>query len=242
MNFLPNSQASAGVVVPPAAPAASPNFDRLAPLYRWMEWFSFGPCLARCRSAFLDQLGDCRRALVLGDGDGRFTAAMLRRHATLEADAVDISPAMLRSLERSAAPHASRLRTEICDIRRWTPAPDAPAYDLVVTHFFLDCLTTGEIRALAARLRPALAPGSRWIVSEFAVPPGLFGRFVARPLIALLYRAFHLLTGLAVQRLPDYRSALEGAGFTLLRERRLLHGLLVAQMWSAVSPPSRKPA
>src|SRR6185437_1080687 len=58
----------------------TPKFDRLARVYRWMEWLSFGPYLSRCRRAFLPQLRDARRALVLGDGDGRFTAALLRRN------------------------------------------------------------------------------------------------------------------------------------------------------------------
>jgi hypothetical protein len=34
----------------------TPNFDRLAKHYRWMELFTFGPLLARCRDAFLPEL------------------------------------------------------------------------------------------------------------------------------------------------------------------------------------------
>ncbi len=47
-----------------------PNFNRLAQIYRWLEYLSFGPFLWRCRIRFLPDLAHCRRALVLGDGDG----------------------------------------------------------------------------------------------------------------------------------------------------------------------------
>jgi hypothetical protein len=71
------------------------------------------------------------------------------------------------------------------------------------------------------------------VVSEFAVPGGVFGRWVARPLVAFLYWAFGVLTGLKVRRLPNWRAALEEAGLVPAAERRWLRGLLVSEMWMA---------
>lgn len=205
------------------------KFDRLARLYRWMELFTFGPWLARCRCAYLGDLVACRRAAVLGDGDGRFTAQLLHSNASIEVDAVDASPAMLGALFRCAGPHASRVRAHCADAREWQPA--SPLYDLAATHFFLDCLTREEVHALAEKLRGALSPSALWVVSEFAIPPGAFGRWVARPVVWLLYRAFGLLTGLAVRTLPDYAAALRAAGFKLRKRRSFLRGLVVAEIW-----------
>lgn len=216
----------------------APNFNRLARLYRWMEYASFGPWLWWCRTAFLADLGACRRALVLGDGDGRFTARLLRENPTLHVDAVDASPAMLGALQRRAGSNAARVRTHCTDLRAWQPLPDA-RYDLIVTHFFLDCLTTAECSALAIKLRPSVIDGALWVVSEFAVPSGSLGRPLARALIAFLYRAFAVLTGLAVRRLPDYESALRAAGFALQKRRDRLGGLLTSQLWTTV--PARPP-
>ena len=84
---------------------------------------------------------------------------------------------------------------------------------------------------LAAAVRPALAPDAVWVVSEFAVPKSVFGRLVAGPLVSGLYRAFGVLTGLRVRRLPDYHRALVEAGFRLVESRSFLHGLLVSEMW-----------
>jgi hypothetical protein len=55
----------------------------------------------------------------------------------------------------------------------------------------------------------------------------------ARAVIAGLYAAFGVMTGLRVRRLPDYASALEGAGFVLEDRRRLMGGLLVSDVWRA---------
>ncbi len=214
-----------------------PDFNSLAWLYRWMEFLSFGPWLWLTRRTFLGNLSHCRQALVLGDGDGRFTRNLLRANPAVRIDAVDGSAAMLQALVRRAGGDAPRVRVDLADIRDWQPPAQtiAPPYDLIVTHFFLDCLTTQDILSLAARLRPAVAAHALWIVSEFAAPPGWLGRFVALPLVATLYFSFGLITGLEVHTLPDHASALERAGFTLVERRSRLGGLLVAEQWSASS-------
>ena len=196
-----------------------------------MELVTFGPWLQRCRCAFLSEFEGCRHAAVLGDGDGRFTAQLLRANPTIEIDAVDASAAMLRTLLRRAGTSVVRVHVHFADARIWQPAN--PPYDLVATHFFLDCLSADEVRSLANKLREALSPSGLWVVSEFAIPDGVFGRWVARPLVWLLYRAFVLLTGLAIRNLPDHAAALRAAGFTVRQRCSFLRGLLVAELWAA---------
>jgi ubiquinone/menaquinone biosynthesis C-methylase UbiE len=216
-----------------------PNFNRLAGLYRWMEWASFGPWLGWCRCAFLTEVSACRNAVVFGDGDGRFTARLLAANPTVQIEAVDASAAMLVALARRAGPHSARVRSCRADARTWQPnysleiPQEDQAHDLIVTHFFLDCLTTDEVRALATNVRRIASPSALWLVSEFAIPATLFGRVVARPLVSALYFAFALLTGLAVRNLPDYHPALRTAGFTISKRRIWLGGLLISELWSA---------
>ena len=230
MNTMVKTEPEANPAALQDAKVQAPNFDRLAKVYRWMELFTFGPCLSHCREAFLPELASVRRALILGDGDGRFGAELLRANPYVEICAVDASPAMLAVLLRRAGADASRVCVCCADARGWQP--EMPPYDLVVTHFFLDCLTSEECFALAARVRGAVSPRAVWIVSEFAIPESRFGRWVARPLVWLLYRAFGLLTGLKMRRLPDYHFALREAGFTLARRRAWLCGLLASEMWA----------
>jgi trans-aconitate methyltransferase len=196
-----------------------------------MEYATFGPWLWRCRCAFLPTLRQRSRALILGDGDGRFTARLLAGNPSIEVEAVDASRSMLEALLRRAGHNRARVSTYCADIRCWQPG--SPPYDLIVTHFFLDCLTTAEVRNLAGRLRGSLAPSALWVISEFAAPQNRFGRNVARPIISALYAAFGLLTGLKVRALPDHCAALEDAGFMLEQRKRRLGGLLVSELWSS---------
>jgi hypothetical protein len=159
----------------------------------------------------------------------------------VQIDAVDASPAMLRALIHRAGPHAGRVRTHEADARQLHLAQlsQNPPCDLIVTHFFLDCLTTGEVQSLPLSLRSAVSADALWVVSEFSIPTTRFGRLIARPLVACLYLAFGWLTGLSVRTLPDHRSALNAAGFTLKECRNWLGGLLVSELWSAeaAQPP-----
>jgi SAM-dependent methyltransferase len=206
-----------------------PNFDPVARPYRWMEYATFGRALQRCRTHFLPQLAHRRRALVLGDGDGRFTAALVAANSTIEVDAVDISAAMLRLLQRNSTSAGDRVRTHHIDALTFMPRA---TYDLIASHFFLDCLTQAEVEALVARLMPYLAADGLWAVSDFRIPEGRM-EWPARILIAALYRAFRLLTGLRPDRLPDHAAAFSAAGFRCLSHHDSLLGVLRTELWSA---------
>jgi len=206
------------------------NFDPLARPYRWLEYATFGRALERCRFHFLPALTGARRALVLGDGDGRFLARLLQANPGLEADVVDCSPAMLRLLHARLRPEdRQRVALHQADAREFVPP--WTHYDLVVAHFFFDCLFPSELNALVAGIMPRLAPGTRWVVSEFAEPRGRVSSVVGRGVVAGLYGAFGLLTGLRVRSLPDHATELEASGFQLLTHRQWLRGLLVSQLW-----------
>jgi SAM-dependent methyltransferase len=217
--------------VPHDSPAfTAPDFNRLARIYRWLEYFSFGPFLWRCRIHFLPLLSSCRQALILGDGDGRFTARLLRENRHIAVHAIDGSPRMIDALQKAAAPYRGRITTEVADLRNWSP-PRSTQRDLIVSHFFLDCLTSGEVASLTRRLASSLNPDALWLVSEFTIPNTTFGRMIATPLVASLYRVFRLLTGLGPQSLPNYSHAMAQSGWILEQEHKHLCGLLISQVW-----------
>lgn len=210
-----------------------PNFDSVARVYRWMEYFSFGRMLERCRFHFLMRCSHARHALVLGDGDGRFTARLLASNPTVRVDAVDASPAMLAVLHerarRTCRDADTRLSTTEADIRQFTP--ECNDYDLVASHFFLDCLTDGEVVALIARISPYLTQDAIWLVSEFAVPDKGWRRLGARILIRSLYFAFFFLTGLRVRNIPSYSRTFGDNGFHQIDKAAYLGGILTAEVW-----------
>src|ERR1700735_883293 len=105
----------------PSAPSPSstmrgqPNFDHIARPYRWLEYITLGRALEQCRLHYLPSLLNRKRALVLGDGDGRFLAQLLAQNPHLHAHAIDTSATMLQLLRHrceAVAPNASaRLNT-----------------------------------------------------------------------------------------------------------------------------------
>jgi ubiquinone/menaquinone biosynthesis C-methylase UbiE len=210
-----------------APSSAAPDFNHIARVYRWMEWLTFGPFLQRCRCAFLSRFGQSRNALVLGDGDGRFTARLLRANTTVMVDTIDASESMLRQLATRTPAH--RVRIHIADARTFRPL--RYNYDLIATHFFLDCLTEAEVRNLAYRLRNHVGTDVVWVISEFAIPSNFYEQVIARLLISALYRAFGLLTNLGIRQLPNYRVALSQSNWSLVHERKWLGGLLVSELW-----------
>ncbi len=211
------------------------NFDRIAALYRPLEYLTLGRALERCRLHFLPQLRSRTQALVLGDGDGRFLAQLLHQNPTLHADAIDTSAAMLQLLRTRCRAAEPRLRTHQTDALTFAATQPAIPYDLVVTHFFLDCLTQPEVDLLAARIAPHLAPGALWLVSDFRIPTGPWA-LPARILVRSLYLAFRMLTGLRVTALPDHESALTHAGLTRIAQHRSFAGILTTELWSRAQP------
>jgi len=209
-----------------------PNFDRVARIYRWAEYASLGSLLQRTRRYFLPALRECRRAMVLGDGDGRFLAKLMAQNALMQAVAVDTSAAMLELLRRNcvrAAANAEERQTLVrASALETMPAEET---DLIVTHFFLDCLTQAEVDTLAKSYAARLRPGTLWVVSDFALPRAAWLRPLAAVYIRALYFAFRVLTGLRVTRLPDAHLALERAGFVRLQRKEFVGGLIYTEIW-----------
>jgi len=216
----------------PSTKVNKPNFDHIARPYRWLEYLTLGTALQNCRTHYLPQLLDRHRALVLGDGDGRFLAQLLTQNPHLHADAVDTSATMLQLLRQrcETVPHAET-RLHIHQTNALT-LPLQGSYDLIVTHFFLDCLTQPELNTLITRVAEHASPGALWVISDFQIPTGPM-HLPARLLVRNLYLAFRVLTGLRTTHLPDHATPLTQAGFTRIASQPRLAGLLTAEIWQA---------
>lgn len=207
------------------------NADRIAPWYRVFEYGAFGRSLERRRYEFLDTAAKRNRALVLGDGDGRFIAALLKRNPEMEIDIVELSAVMLDLCRQRVGPRHG-VRFHLADACGFEPPP--PSYDLIATHFFLDCLPQQECDSLIQRMAGHAAPGAAWIISEFHQPAAGWPSVWAGFWIRLCYLFFRLTTGLSTKRIPEYAPALERAGFRLQTRVISRTGLLVSDFWTNI--------
>jgi ubiquinone/menaquinone biosynthesis C-methylase UbiE len=202
------------------------NCDLIAPFYRWLEYMAFGCELERRRFEYLDQLQDFRHVLILGDGDGRFLQRFLQVNQTAKVDSIDLSEGMLRLAQDRA--DNSRVTFHHGDART---IPLARGYDLIVTHFFLDCFEQSEVEPLIRRVAGHADKNACWVTSEFHQPESGWRAVRARVWLALLYAAFRVATGLRTTKLMNHRPTLQQCGFRLERSSSASGDLLVSEFW-----------
>jgi ubiquinone/menaquinone biosynthesis C-methylase UbiE len=210
------------------------SFDRVAPHYRWLETVAFGQQLQQARIAFVRQLDAPRRALVVGEGNGRFLAALLREHRAVRVDCVEASGRMI-VLARTELDDESRVDFIHADIQALA-LPDQ-SYDLIVTHFFLDCFTKETLAAVIAKLANSAAPQAQWLVADFCEPGKGWRHLRARLLIAMMYLFFRILAGIEAHRLFNYRPFLQAQGFILTRETLSPNEMIRSELWRCTLPP-----
>jgi len=205
------------------------SFDAVAPWYRTLETVAFGNALQRARLACLNEIQAPCRVLIVGEGNGRFLHELIRMHPDVEVDCVDASARMLdlaRKRIGGEADHVSFLRR---DITSWIPPEQR--YDLIVTHFVLDCFPETKLSELIDRLAKAAAATAGWLVADFCLPQSGLARVRSRAWLAAMYRFFRVTARIEADELIDPAPFLQSAGFALASQHLFRGGLLKSQLW-----------
>ncbi len=211
------------------------SFDRLAPVYRAMERVLAGDKLQRCRLTYLSQTKSARKALLLGEGAGRFIVPLLQTNPTVQITCVDASAGMLQQTQlalEAAGLSTERIEFIHADALHWQPTTGG--YDLVSTHFFLDCFRAEQLNSLIPRLTSLITPDATWLISDFCVPAQGFSRLRARLILWLMYRFFRVVTRLPASHLVDYTAHMQQNGFQLAARQTYDWGLLRADCWQSI--------
>jgi ubiquinone/menaquinone biosynthesis C-methylase UbiE len=212
------------------------SFDRIAPHYRWLETVSFGNALQRARTFWVQEIPWPHRALICGQGNGRFLCELLRIHPGIEVDCVDASAGMLNLARHrvlcSCPGSLPRVHFVHSDVLKWKPTG---TYDLFVTHFFFDCFPRSDVKSIAAKLALAAAPKAVWLVADFVVPAsGVVDRLLARVWLRAMYLFFWFAASIAADDLIDPTPYLEANGFIRAARTLSLGGMLKSDLFRAV--------
>jgi len=200
-----------------------------------MERLLAGRALQRCRTAFLPETLNAKSALLLGEGNGRFLSEFLRVNETAAVTCVDSSAKMLelarRQVVRTGA-NPDRLafvRADPFDEEEttWHRGP----FDLIVTHFFLDCFRRDQLSFLLPRIADQCSPKVKWLLGDFQLPGRGFWRWRARVVLWLAYRFFRLVTRLPADALADPAPLLIHLGFERRAQKLFQHHLLHSDLW-----------
>ena len=219
------------------------SFDRLAPHYRWMEFLLSGGKLQRCRTAFIRDIPAPRRVLMLGEGNGRCLVELLRAFPTARFTCVDASARMLECARARVHAHGlsdAEIEFIHADALQWQPP--AAQFDLLVTHFFLDCFRAEQLAALIPRLTAAATPDARWLLADFREPSSGFSKWRARWILRAMYFFFRRVTRLPAKHLTPPDDFLQRSGFVLRKRRLSDWGLLHGDLWQRTisqAPDSR---
>lgn len=208
------------------------NFDRLAPHYPWLEKVFAGDLMQRCRTNFLERARHCRRALLVGEGTGKFLVALLQQNPSVEITCVEHSGKMLAQIQRRLkriSPAQRTVNFVQTDALNWQP-PTAQ-FDLIVTNFFLDCFPAGALRRLVTSLAQGATADAVWLLADFRLPEHGWRRWRAQGLLAGLYLFFRWFTALPAKQLTAPEPFLTEAGFFLTERKLANFGFAYSDCW-----------
>lgn len=208
------------------------SFDSLAPHYRWMEWLLAGERLQRCRTEFLGQIEKPRQVLIVGEGNGRFLVECCRAFPSAQFTCVDASRGMLRVAQERVTRNIAnppQIDFQHGNALEFTFEPER--FDLIVTHFFLDCFSPEELRAVIKRLSLAARSRCEWLLADFRVPPRGAARLRALAVHRLMFLFFRWATDISSREVTSPNEMLMENGFVLERRKLSCWGSLHTDWW-----------
>jgi len=208
------------------------SFDLLAPVYQRMEILLAGGKLQRCRSAHLKDIPVPRTILMAGEGHGRGLVECLRQFPEARITCIDSSQGMIAQARANLRRHglnAGAVEFIHADILAWEPP--AGAFDLIVTHFFLDCFRPDQLEVLVPMLARAGSPRAHWLLADFQVARAGWWRPRSRAILWAMYRFFRVTTRLSARELTPPDPFLLDAGFEPHLRIESEWGLLKSECW-----------
>ena len=208
------------------------SFDRIARYYEALETIAAGGKMQRCRLAFLEDIPVPRKVLLAGEGHGKFLLECVRRYPGAKIVVIDASAAMLEvARSKLAVLESAHSRVEFvhADVLQW----ESPAggFDLIATHFFLDCFPTDPLADVVARLGELASPDAHWLLADFQIAPTRWAGLRCRVIVGLLYGFFRMVCGLKANSLVSTDENLNKAGFHRHGRRTSEWGLLKSEWW-----------
>jgi len=216
------------------------TYDPVAPFYVLLEQLSFGDELNIARRAFIETVLHAKNTLLIGEGNGRFLGDCLKNKNGGSITILDSSRKMLDLLKSRirGIRHETKLELVCEEIQDWQ-LKDAPAFDVVVTHFFLDLFRPTNQRSVIEKISGMAKSEALWIIVDYH-PSKKTG--VLRLINWLQYRFDRLLSGVDTDRHYDPSALIKECGWAVREERQFLNGKVVAQLLFRASHPSQTPS
>ncbi|HST31737.1 MAG TPA: class I SAM-dependent methyltransferase [Chthoniobacterales bacterium] len=218
------------------------SFDRVARAYCWLETIVFGSALQNARTYWINEIPPPKRVLIVGEGNGRFLCELLRLYPKVEIDCIDASGRMLelaRARVRRLCPDSlASVRFFHLDVLRWSPSN---SYDLLVTHFVLDCFSAEQVEEIVVKLAQAARPAAVWLIADFTIPRRRFARMHAQFWLQIMYAFFRASAAIPAKKLVDPSPYLQNNGFVCWFRKLSRYGMLKSELYLAQNPETERP-
>ncbi len=191
------------------------GFDRLAPMYDALARIVIGSGIRKSQLYFLNHLTTKNKLLILGGGTGWILPFILKMNPALQIDYIDVSPKMI-ALAKGKVKN-SRVRF-IVGTEENIPDKD---YDCVITNFYLDLFDEAKLESVVLRIKKSLQPGACWIATDFVNE-----KWWHKSVLTIMYRFFHVTTGLQTLSLPLWEKGLRLAGGVQLEMKKYSRGFI----------------
>jgi hypothetical protein len=119
----------------------------------------------------------------------------------------------------------------------WTWSVESNAYQLIVTHFVLDCFSENEIERIVAKLAGAARRNAFWLLADFAIPSRGMARLHAQLWLRAMYWFFRATTRISSRELVDPSELLRTHGFRLVGKTVTRFGLIKSELWQREAWP-----
>jgi SAM-dependent methyltransferase len=216
-----------------------PGFERIAPIYPWLEFLVYGNLQTKGREAFLSALTHCQNILLLGEGNGRFLRTLLTQNPHCRATVIEISPRMIQlAQQRLSAEQKRRVHWIQQSVLQAPPPPDV--YDAIITHYLFDLFPPREQKLIVQTYTQSLSPGGLWQDTELiSGGPGTYYRMRNQMIHRILYRTLGSLCDFPARCLHNPLPLFERAGLRLQKEQTFSHHFS-ARLWQKDTPDSHE--
>lgn len=176
------------------------DFSPIAPVYDLIGSLFFG---GKLHSSQLENLSKLpkrfKHILIVGGGTGKFLKDLIAVKEFEQLTYVDISPKMI-DLAKSKVSEKENIHF----INGDEATIPNQSYDLIITHYFLDCFDQEKFEELAHRLLNKLTVGGYWSMVDFYINPK--SSHFKKYFVCFLYKFFKLSCHLNTKELPDFET------------------------------------
>ncbi|NQZ59583.1 MAG: class I SAM-dependent methyltransferase [Lentisphaeraceae bacterium] len=202
------------------------DFSRLAAIYDLLGDIAFVGALRRSQNCFLKILPHSKRVLIIGGGSGRFLVDLLKSHEFDFVDYVDISPGMIEQAKKNVGRQLPHLKSKVNFTCGSVESVRGQTYDLICTHYILDCFAGDELKEVMNLLHDSLGNGGHWLFADF-----MGDNYIKECLIAFLYQFFKFTVSLKPHKLGDFVVEFRKLNLEICEEKYFVNRLIRAALY-----------